>query len=45
MSPLMKSNGMNTAISDTLIDTTVNPIWRAPLVEAARGDSPCSMKR
>ncbi len=41
----MKSNGMSTAISDTLSDTIVNPIWPAPFNAAASGFSPSSMYR
>ena len=29
--PPMNSSGMKAAISDTLIETTVKPIWRAPM--------------
>ena len=36
---------MNTARSETVIDTMVNPIWLAPLSAARSGDSPFSMKR
>ncbi len=43
--PVMNNSGMNTAISDTLSDTTVNPIWRAPFSAASNGASPASMKR
>ena len=44
-SPPMNSSGMNAAISDMLIDTTVKPIWRALAIAAASGDSPLSMLR
>ena len=40
--PPMKMSGMNTAISEMLIDSTVNPIWRDPLMAAASGRSPRS---
>ena len=43
--PVMKSSGMNTAISETLSEMTVNPICFAPLSAASRGVSPVSMKR
>ena len=36
---------MNTARSDTVIDTMVKPICLAPFSAAATGDSPSSMKR
>ena len=34
---------MKTAISDTLIDSTVKPTSRAPCSDAFIGDIPCSM--
>ena len=37
----MKSSGMNTAISDRLMETTVKPIWPAPLNAARIGGSAC----
>ena len=40
---LMNSNGINTAISETVSDTTVKAICRDPLRDAARGSSPRSM--
>ena len=43
--PVMNNSGMNTAISDTLSDTTVNPICRAPFRAASNGASPASMNR
>ena len=42
MSP-MNSNGINTAISETVSDTIVNPICSAPFNAAASGFSPSSM--
>ena len=35
--PPMKRIGMNTAINDRLMDTTVKPIWRAPFNAASSG--------
>src|SRR4029077_16632709 len=43
--PVMNKSGMNTATSETLNDTTVNPICFAPLSAASNGASPASMKR
>ena len=43
--PPINSSGMNTATSDTLIDTTVNPISRAPSSAASNGRAPSSMCR
>ena len=43
--PPIKRIGMNTATSDTLIDTTVKPISRAPRSEASQGLMPASMCR
>ena len=40
--PPISSSGMNTAISDTVSDTTVKPICRAPFSAAASGVSPAS---
>ena len=37
MMPPMSSSGMNTAISETLIDSTVKPISREPLIAASNG--------
>ena len=45
MMPPMSKSGMNTAISEQLIDSTVKPISRAPLSAASNGASPSSMKR
>src|ERR1700686_4140191 len=42
MMPLISSNGMNTAISEQEIDSTVKPISREPLSAAVNGGSPCS---
>ena len=41
--PPISRIGMKTAISDTLIESTVKPTSRAPLRAASRGDMPCSM--
>ena len=41
----MKSSGINAAISDTEIDTTVKPICRAPCRVARRGEVPFSRCR
>ncbi len=43
--PLMSRSGMNTAISEQEIETTVNPISREPRSAAANGASPCSTWR
>ena len=43
MMPPMNSSGMNTAISEKVIETMVKPICPAPLIAAANGASPCSM--
>ncbi len=43
--PPMNKSGMKAAISDTLIDTTVKPICRAPLRLARKGEAPRSRKR
>jgi hypothetical protein len=43
--PPMNSSGMNAAISDTLIEITVNPIWRAPWMVARSGEAPASRLR
>ena len=40
--PPISRMGMNTATSEMLIESTVNPISRAPLRAAARRDSPAS---
>ena len=40
--PPRSSNGMNAAMSDTEIETTVKPIWPAPASAACIGDSPAS---
>src|ERR1700758_5185400 len=40
--PPISSNGMNTATSDVLIETTVNPISAAPLNVACTTPMPCS---
>ena len=42
MIPPISKRGMNTAISEVLIDNTVNPISRDPFIAAASGDSPSS---
>ena len=43
--PPMNSSGMKAAISDTLIETTVKPICRAPSIAARSGDMPRSRLR
>ena len=43
--PVMNSSGMNTAISDTVSETTVKPISRAPSSAAWNGFLPLSMLR
>src|SRR5215469_17762985 len=43
--PPIISKGMNTATSDVLMDTTVNPISAAPLKVACTTPIPCSMYR
>ena len=43
--PPMNSSGMNAAISDRLIETTVKPICRAPSSAACIGDMPASRLR
>src|SRR5215469_16725761 len=43
--PLIISKGMNTATSDVLMDTTVNPISAAPLNVACTTPIPCSRYR
>ena len=45
MMPPIRSRGMNTAISDTLMDMMVKPISPAPLSVASSGDRPSSMWR
>ena len=43
--PPISRIGMNTATSDTLIDSTVNPTSREPRSAACSGDRPASMWR
>ena len=43
--PPISNTGMNTAIRERLMDTTVKPISRAPKIEACRADLPRSMCR
>ena len=43
--PPISSTGMNTAISEKVIDTMVKPISRAPLSAASNGRMPPSMWR
>ena len=43
--PLISNSGMKTAISDTLIDMTVKPISRAPLIADCSGVVPASRWR
>ena len=45
MMPPISSSGMNTAISEHEIDSTVKPISRDPLIAAWNGGSPSSMWR
>ena len=40
--PPMNRIGMNTATSETVIDTTVKPISLAPRIAASKGGMPCS---
>ena len=39
----MKSSGISTAISDTVSEMIVKPIWVAPFNAASNGASPFSM--
>ena len=41
--PPMKSTGMNTAASDSVMDTIVKPISLDPVSDASSGSSPISM--
>ena len=43
--PPINNTGINTAIKERLIDTTVKPISRAPFNAASIGDRPLSMWR
>ena len=43
--PPISNSGMKTAISDTLIDMTVKPISRAPLIADCSGVVPASRWR
>src|SRR5258707_13056225 len=45
MIPPMNNNGIKTATSEILIESTVNPICLAPLKLASSGDKPCSTYR
>ena len=45
MTPDISSNGMNTAISEMLIEITVKAISRAPASAASNGGSPSSTWR
>ncbi len=45
MMPPMSRIGMKTAMSDTVMDTIVKPICRAPASAARSGGMPSSMKR
>jgi hypothetical protein len=45
MMPPMSRIGMNTAISDKLIDSTVKPTSRLPCSAACIGGMPSSMRR
>src|SRR5712675_1410554 len=42
MIPPMSKSGINTATSERLIDSTVNPISREPLSAASKGGTPSS---
>src|SRR4029453_13602309 len=44
-SPVMNNSGMKAATSDMLIESTVNPICRAPSMAARNGDMPFSRLR
>ena len=44
INPLMNSSGIKTATSEVLIETTVNPICRAPLKAACIGDNAASQR-
>ena len=43
--PPMNSTGMNTAASDSVIETMEKPISREPTSEAVSGSSPISTRR
>ena len=43
MMPPMNNSGMNTAISEKVIEMMVKPIWPAPFSAASNGRMPCSM--
>ena len=43
--PPISKMGMNTAMSDVLMERTVNPISRAPRKAASWADNPCSRYR
>ncbi len=43
--PPISRMGINTAISEVLIDSTVNPISRDPFMAASSGESPASRYR
>ena len=43
--PSMSRSGMNAAISETLMEMTVKPIWRAPSNAARSGEWPFSRLR
>ena len=45
MMPPINKIGMNTAISDVVIEMIVNPICFAPASAASNGDCPSSIKR
>ena len=42
-SPCIKRMGMNTAMSEVLMESTVKPISRAPRKAASTGPMPCSI--
>ena len=43
--PPISRMGINTAIKEVLIETTVDPISREPFIAASSGDSPASRYR
>ncbi|MNT63213.1 hypothetical protein D3C72_2010090 [compost metagenome] len=43
VTPGISSSGRNTATSETVSDSTVKPIWRAPISAASLPLLPCSM--
>ena len=43
ITPPIAKSGMNTAISEKVIEMIVKPIWPAPLSAASKGVIPCSI--